>query len=87
MRVFKWSGKNDYVALCEPEYISFGGGYVYLWTQNPHSADEALVVTVITDFILTIRLVTAPLRAVPRLTTSPCVRLVHNKAKMLRLNA
>ena len=26
VRVFKWSGKNDYVALCEPEYISFGGG-------------------------------------------------------------
>ena len=28
LRVYKWSGKNDYVALCEPEYISFGGGYV-----------------------------------------------------------
>ena len=28
LRVFKWSGKNDYVALCEPEYISFGGGFV-----------------------------------------------------------
>ena len=28
VRVFKWSGKNDYVALCEPEYLSFGGGYV-----------------------------------------------------------
>ncbi|CCM04159.1 uncharacterized protein FIBRA_06321 [Fibroporia radiculosa] len=26
LRVFKWTGKNDYVALCEPEYISFGGG-------------------------------------------------------------
>ncbi|KAF7799183.1 hypothetical protein EIP86_010414 [Pleurotus ostreatoroseus] len=26
LRVFKWSGKNDYVALCESEYISFGGG-------------------------------------------------------------
>jgi hypothetical protein len=24
--VFKWTGRNDYVALCEPEYISFGGG-------------------------------------------------------------
>ena len=24
--VFKWTGKNDYVALCEPESISFGGG-------------------------------------------------------------
>ncbi|KAI0270440.1 TLD-domain-containing protein [Gloeopeniophorella convolvens] len=26
MKVFKWTGKNDYVALCEPESISFGGG-------------------------------------------------------------
>jgi TLD protein len=27
VRVFNWTGKNDYVALCEPESISFGGGY------------------------------------------------------------
>jgi hypothetical protein len=26
--VFKWTGRNDHVALCEPEFISFGGGYV-----------------------------------------------------------
>ena len=26
VRVFKWTGRNDYVALCEPDYISFGGG-------------------------------------------------------------
>lgn len=26
VNVFKWTGKNDYVALCEPDYISFGGG-------------------------------------------------------------
>ncbi|KAH9926650.1 TLD-domain-containing protein [Epithele typhae] len=26
VKVFKWTGKNDYVALCEPDYISFGGG-------------------------------------------------------------
>jgi TLD len=25
-QVFKWTGRNNYVALCEPEYISFGGG-------------------------------------------------------------
>lgn len=24
--MFNWTGKNDYVALCEPESISFGGG-------------------------------------------------------------
>lgn len=28
LSVFKWTGKNDYVALCEPGYLSFGGGYV-----------------------------------------------------------
>lgn len=26
--MFNWTGKNDYVALCEPESISFGGGCV-----------------------------------------------------------
>ena len=26
-KIFKCTGKNNYVALCEPEYISFGGGY------------------------------------------------------------
>ncbi|KAH9943636.1 TLD-domain-containing protein [Amylocystis lapponica] len=26
LRVYKWTGRNDYVALCEAEYISFGGG-------------------------------------------------------------
>ncbi|KAF8060218.1 TLD-domain-containing protein [Lyophyllum atratum] len=25
-QVFKWTGKNEYVALCEPDFISFGGG-------------------------------------------------------------
>ncbi|KAL4077831.1 TLD-domain-containing protein [Scleroderma citrinum] len=26
LEVYKWTGKNDYVVLCEPEFISFGGG-------------------------------------------------------------
>ena len=26
LHVFKWSGKNDYVALCESDYIALGGG-------------------------------------------------------------
>ncbi|KAF9782422.1 TLD-domain-containing protein [Thelephora terrestris] len=26
LHVYKWTGKNDYVALCEPDYLSFGGG-------------------------------------------------------------
>jgi hypothetical protein len=28
VKTFKWTGKNDYVALCETDSISFGGGYV-----------------------------------------------------------
>jgi hypothetical protein len=26
LSTFRWTGKNKYVALCEPDYISFGGG-------------------------------------------------------------
>ncbi|KAK0223869.1 TLD-domain-containing protein [Armillaria fumosa] len=26
LSVFKWTGRNGYVALCEPDYMSFGGG-------------------------------------------------------------
>ena len=29
-KIFKCTGKNNYVAFCEPEYISFGGGYARL---------------------------------------------------------
>lgn len=36
LRVFKWTGKNDYVALCENDYISFGGGLVYLCCVSFH---------------------------------------------------
>ena len=25
-KVFKWTGRNTYFALCESEFISFGGG-------------------------------------------------------------
>jgi hypothetical protein len=28
LKVFKTTGRNSYVSLCEPEYISFGGGCV-----------------------------------------------------------
>ncbi|KIM37742.1 hypothetical protein M413DRAFT_448260 [Hebeloma cylindrosporum] len=28
-KIFKCTGKNNYVAFCEPEYISFGGGYAF----------------------------------------------------------
>jgi len=26
VQIFKWTGRNDYVALCDTGYISFGGG-------------------------------------------------------------
>ncbi|KAF8991218.1 TLDc domain-containing protein [Cyathus striatus] len=26
VKVWKWTGRNDYVALCEGDYLSFGGG-------------------------------------------------------------
>ncbi|KAF8512090.1 TLD-domain-containing protein [Hysterangium stoloniferum] len=26
VEIYKWTGKNDYVALCEADFISFGGG-------------------------------------------------------------
>ncbi|KAJ3482355.1 hypothetical protein NLI96_g7033 [Meripilus lineatus] len=26
VKVFKWTGRNDYIALCESDYVSFGGG-------------------------------------------------------------
>lgn len=28
LRVYKWTGRNDYVALCDKDGFSFGGGYV-----------------------------------------------------------
>ena len=27
IKVFKWTGMNDYVALCEKDSVLFGGGY------------------------------------------------------------
>ena len=37
LRIYKWTGKNDYVALCEPEYLSFGGGCVSYPVPSPAS--------------------------------------------------
>jgi TLD len=41
VKVFKWTGKNDYVALCEPESISFGGGCVSPFFGGWSSIDVA----------------------------------------------
>jgi hypothetical protein len=24
--IFRWTGRNDYIALCEPDSVSLGGG-------------------------------------------------------------
>ena len=40
LHVYKWTGKNDYVALCEPEYLSFGGGCVRLSPRPPRSPNN-----------------------------------------------
>ena len=29
LEIFKWTGRNQYFALCENTFISFGGGYVF----------------------------------------------------------
>ncbi len=34
LEVFKWSGRNDYVALCDTDSISFGGGFVILISHS-----------------------------------------------------
>ena len=33
--IFRWSGKNDYIALGEPEYIAIGGGFVIFLPCRP----------------------------------------------------
>ena len=40
VRVFKWTGRNDYVALCEPDYISFGGGCAFSFFFALNGADD-----------------------------------------------
>ena len=40
LRVFKWTGRNEYVALCEPEYISFGGGCAHLLPLPSSTTDQ-----------------------------------------------
>jgi hypothetical protein len=42
VKIFKWTGMNDYVALCEKDSVSFGGGYVMLY----------LLVWVFTNFVV-----------------------------------
>ncbi len=80
VQVFKWTGKNDYVALCEPEYISFGGGYVHTF---PRSKNIIIFPSEMgtTVCISTILCQTAPQHPAPPLTTNLCARLVPVKVK------
>lgn len=83
LRVFKWTGANDYVALCDPEYLSFGGGFVPL---SAHTS--ALLIapagTVTMACILTRRSLTGRPRGVQRSTMSLCVRRARSKARASR---
>ena len=36
IKVFKWTGMNDYVALCEKDSVSVGGGYEKLYLLIEH---------------------------------------------------
>lgn len=36
VKVFKWTGMNDYVALCEKSSVSIGGGYEVLHLRIWH---------------------------------------------------
>lgn len=38
--VYTWTGTNEYVALCEPGFISFGGGCVMSFVSAPEMADS-----------------------------------------------
>src|ERR1700683_4508189 len=70
--VFKWTGKNDYVALCEPKYLSFGGGCVY----SPcliHANSQSLTEMADTVYTLTTHSLTALQPAVPVSKTNCCV--------------
>jgi len=42
LEVYSWTGKNDYVVLCEPEFISFGGGYAFACYSSCTSGDADL---------------------------------------------
>jgi hypothetical protein len=59
--VFRWTGKNHYFALCESDFISFGGGYVHVClVLLPHPLPHLLVLLV-------------PALDIPNLTPSPLI--------------
>ena len=88
VRVYKWTGKNDYVALCEPDYLSFGGGCVpasppfrlrlrIAWFSRTH----ARAGTGTTACGSTTRSRTARPRAARRSRTSRCARRARARAR------
>lgn len=76
LHVYKWTGKNDYVALCEPDYLSFGGGQVtqvFINVKISHS-----YITLATESmgcIWTTHSLTVLPPGVPLLRTSHCARI------------
>ena len=84
--MYKWTGRNDYVALCEPEYISFGGGCVNFFTRCGPRLTVQRAVTATTACISTRHCRTDRLRGAPHSITSRCARLGLARAKMSPLN-
>lgn len=85
LRIYKWTGKNDYVALCEPEYLSFGGGCVSCHRTFSRFCDADLGVrlagTATTACIWTTRCATVPLLGVRRSKTSRCAQTGCGRAR------
>lgn len=85
LRVYKWTGKNDYVALCEPEYLSFGGGYVQLPSsripRSPRCVTVHHLVTATMACTSTSRWSMVALRGVRLSTTTRCALLVHGRVR------
>jgi hypothetical protein len=78
--VFKWTGKNNYVTLCEPKFISFGGESVLISAVvsivRSHVScvgTETTACTSTTSFLM------ARLRDVRR---SHCVLLVRGRERL-----
>lgn len=71
LKVFKATGKNDYIALCEPMYLSFGGGSV-CFTLFAFIVDELIVGTVTMASIWTTPCLKVRLHLVQRSTTNRC---------------
>lgn len=82
--IFRWTGRNDYVALCEPSFLSFGGGSVFFVRPFPQLINQTVM-----DIMVCISMIVfwrgLPPR-VPHSITNLCVLLAQKKAELFPLN-